>query len=107
VHVSEPVGARDVTGQVMADRPLIGSVTVTGFRVTLPVFVTTYEYVTGTPGAEKELTLADFTRRSEGDCPTVRVTDEEAVTADPLGGVPLTVPVFLRLPASTSAWVVV
>ena len=39
-HVDAP-GARVVTGQVIADRPGIGSVTVTALRVTLPVLVTT------------------------------------------------------------------
>jgi hypothetical protein len=41
-----------VSGQDIADRPVIGSVTVTGFSVTLPVFVTRYEYVIGVPAAE-------------------------------------------------------
>src|ERR1700733_6457064 len=40
VHVSEAAGANCVAGQLMADRPAMGSVTVTGLRVTLPVLVT-------------------------------------------------------------------
>ncbi len=40
VQVSEAPGASVVTEQLIADRPGIGSVTVTGFRVTLPVLVT-------------------------------------------------------------------
>jgi hypothetical protein len=35
------------------------------------------------------------------------VSDEVLLTGDPSGGVPLAVPVFLMLPAFTSAWVVV
>jgi hypothetical protein len=40
VQVSDAVGARNVTGQLIADNPVIGSVTVTGLRVSLPVLVT-------------------------------------------------------------------
>ena len=35
------------------------------------------------------------------------MVEEVAVTAGPLGGVPVAVPVLLTEPASTSAWVVV
>ena len=40
MQVSDGTGASEVSGQLIADRPGIGSVTVTGFRVTLPVLVT-------------------------------------------------------------------
>jgi hypothetical protein len=40
VQVSLTQGAREVAGHEMGERPTIGSVTVTGFSVTLPVLVT-------------------------------------------------------------------
>ena len=40
MQVSEAPGARVVLGQLMADRPAMGSVTPTEVRVTLPVLVT-------------------------------------------------------------------
>ncbi|HET8940821.1 MAG TPA: hypothetical protein VFN13_02390 [Rudaea sp.] len=40
VQVVFAAGAKTDTGQVIVDSPLNGSVTVTGFNVTLPVLVT-------------------------------------------------------------------
>ena len=40
VQVVEAAGASVETGQLIADRPGMGSDTTTGFSVTLPVFVT-------------------------------------------------------------------
>jgi hypothetical protein len=51
--------------------------------------------------------LADFTNEIAGDWLAGMDTDEDAVTFAPFGGVPVAVPVLVREPASTSAWVVV
>jgi hypothetical protein len=40
VHVSDAPGARVLLGQEMAERPVMGSVTATEVRVTLPLLVT-------------------------------------------------------------------
>ncbi len=66
MHVSLTDGAREVAGHEMADRPGIGSVTVTGSKVTLPVLVTLYEYVTRVPGDQYDLMLADFFSAMDG-----------------------------------------
>jgi hypothetical protein len=46
VHVVDALGANVLTGQLIGDNPACGSDTPTDVSVTLPVFVTTKEYVT-------------------------------------------------------------
>src|ERR1700744_3183498 len=59
------------------------------------------------PAAVKLAGSADLARGMAGVCVAVIVTVDWAVTPGPLGGGPVAVPVLGRLPASTSAWVVV
>ena len=77
MHVSDAPAARLDDGHVIADSPPIGSVTVTGFRVSSPVFVTKYEYVIFVPAAEYEATDPDFTSVTAG-LSTVSVVDPGA-----------------------------
>ena len=108
MHVSEALGARLVSGHETADKPLIGSVTVTGFNVTFPVFVTKYEYVIFVPAAEYEATLADFTIEIAGFCVTgVVLVDGGEVVDPPLGVVPDATAESFTDPLFTSVWVTV
>ena len=66
VHVVDTPGANVVEGQVMADRPLSGSVTETPVSVTLPVFVAANENVWTSPndapvGAASVVIATDLT----------------------------------------------
>src|SRR5262249_38926768 len=53
VHVTLASGASGPAGHVTDERPGARSVTSTACNVTLPVFVTTYEYVMSVPAASK------------------------------------------------------
>ena len=59
------------------------------------------------PAAEKLVMLADLTRVMAGRLGGRDGHRRGAVTAGPVGGVPVAVPVLVIAPASTSAWVVV
>ena len=59
------------------------------------------------PGAAKLAMLADLVIPMAGPWVAGMVTDDCAVIADPVGGVPVAVPVLVMLPRSRSAWVVV
>src|ERR1700744_2330852 len=60
-----------------------------------------------TPAAEKPVGTAGFTSPIEGLCTPGTVTVDWAVTAAPVGGVPVAVPVLVMWPRSTSVWLVV
>ena len=113
VHVVEPPGATVVDGQMIADKPVNGSVTATEVRVTLPVLVTANENVCTSPkdapeGAVSVVMATDLIRLIDFTCVTgVLVDDEFDVTAGPVGGVPEVVAVFVTTPAFTSDWVMV
>ena len=104
-HVVDAPGASVAAGHVIADRPGSGSVTPTALNVTLPVFVTTNEYVTTlpTPGTG----VADLASAIDGVSTTVTAADAVSVTSTPPGEVPVTVAVFAIEPASRSACVTV
>ena len=62
VQVVEAPGASELTGHEIGDNPTCGSVTTTDASVTLPVFVTTNEYVIGTFAWLTVAGAADFCR---------------------------------------------
>ena len=69
VQVVDPPGASVVDGQVMADRPVSGSVMATAVNVTLPVLVTANENVCISPseapvGAVSVVIATDLTNVS-------------------------------------------
>jgi hypothetical protein len=118
VYVAEqiicPPGANDVVaGQLGADiapEPLNDPSTTVGlFNVTLPVFVTTNEYVITRPTVNEAASDgdADFTMliAAAGVIVTFAL-DGGDVTVPPVGEVPDAVAVFVTFPASTSACVV-
>ena len=113
VQVVEALGASVVDGQVMADRPGNGSLTLKDVRVTLPVFVAANENVCMSPrdapgGAVSVVIAADLISDSAGVWVIgVFVDDGADVTSGPDGGVPFAVAVLLIDPALTSAWVMV
>ena len=61
----------------------------------------------GVPGAPNSAGSADLTMSMFGVWVAVTTAVSAAVTSGPVGGVPVTVPVLVMLPASRSAWVVV
>ena len=70
VHVVDPPGANVVAGQLMADKPDSGSVTLKEVRVTLPVLVTANEKVCVSPsdapgGAVSVVIAADLINDSD------------------------------------------
>ena len=106
-HVVVPAGANVVVGQDTADKPASGSLTPTPDNDTLPVLVTKNEYETDSPAAVTLFGVADLSTVIDGKDVAVTVTESWAVTAAPVGGVPLAVAVFEIVPASMSAWVTV
>ena len=86
------------------------SFTVTPVSVTLPVFVTTKEYVITRPTVNDAISdgFADFTIAIAGAGVIVTFAlDGDDVTAVPEGGVPVAVAVLVIVPALTSACVLV
>ena len=61
----------------------------------------------GVPGVANVVGLADLARVTPGVRTDVTVALSWSVTAGPVGGVPVTVPVLVIDPLSRSAWVVV
>src|SRR5262249_32939864 len=107
VQVCRSPGTRTVSGHVTADNPGSRSTTCTAVRSTLPALTTRYEYVIVVPGSVICTTSADFVMPIAGACAAGIVRLVSSVAAVPLGGVPVAVPVFVMLPAFTSACVVV
>ena len=111
VHVVDAAGARVVVGQVIGESVPVPenavSATLMLLIVTLPVFVTTNEYVTVSPAAETVLGVTDFTNDSEGEAGTVTTALDgfESVGVVVPGGVPEATAVFVTLPLFTSACV--
>src|SRR5262249_45166686 len=107
VQVLGEPGRRTGCGNVTADNPGNRSTTRTAEKSTLPALTTRYEYVIVVPGAVISTTFADLVMPIAGTCAAGIVRLDSSVTAVPLGGVPVAVPVFVMLPAFTSACVVV
>ncbi len=88
--------------------PTFGSETPTWFNATLPVFVSTNEYVIVDPAELPEGAPAVLSIVMAGARVIVVLTVSVAVgllRLMPDGGVPVTVAVLLTVPASTSSWV--
>ena len=102
LHVVDINGGNDDTGHETADNPANGSSTPTEPNVTLPVFVTTNEYVTTWPTDEIVVGSADLSKLIDGDCVAVTVVESVSPTSGPEGGEPDTVTVFSIDPSSTS-----
>ena len=104
-------GAMEVTGQVMADKPTIGSDTAIAPSVTLPVLVTAKRYLSVSPLVTPPLPSAslfepsDLARVSDDVCGTAVVDEPVAVTVVALGVLAAAVALLTMVPASTSAWV--
>ncbi len=112
MQVSNAVGTSVADGQVTADRVPVPenavSVTPTSLSVTLPVLVTTKEYVTVCPAEVTVVGFAVLAIVSAGSGVAVTVVVEGGdVGGGPDGGVPVAVAVLVTEPASTSAWVTV
>src|SRR4051812_16845131 len=93
--------------QLTAERPGIGSVTVTLCRVTVPVFWPWSVYVTTVPATTPEAGRAVFVRVAVPTRSVLTVALPELLTGLLLGSRPAIVAVFENEPASTSAWVTV
>ena len=111
-QVTEAPGASGPEGHVTLGLapPNSGSCTVTGFRVTLPVFVTLKVYgilspASGPLPSRSSIAPAVFFSRIAGKAATGVLVDEVSVTWTPLVPVPLAVAVLSTIPAFTSDWV--
>ena len=112
VHVIDARLASDVDGQVIAGTGPAGAVNVSlttmPESVTVPVFLTTKEYVTTWPIVVIVVGDAVLVTVMPLVCDVVMVAVEGAdVIAAPVGGVPLAVAELPMLPLSKSAWVAV
>ena len=113
VHVSEAPGARPgAAGVGHVTAPMLGSVTASDARSTLPVLVTRYEYEIVSPTesgllapSEARPILARLTAGDEAMVGTVAVDGLLGGLVIPWVSVPVAVVVSTTLPASTSAWV--
>ena len=101
-------GARvdgSVGEHVRAERPLIGSLTVTACSVTLPVFRAENEYVTTSPATTPVAGDGVLVKLMDGAKCVVTVVLPSKLTGLPLGSYPEAVAVLSMCPASTSACV--
>ena len=102
-HVATRPGSKLVGVQMIP--PTIGSLTPIALTVTLPVLVTTKEYVMGSPTTAKVGLVVDFTTVSAGAWSpgTITVLEEAGAIGVPLGGVPTTEAVLVIDPVLRSA----
>ena len=113
VQVAEAPGASVADGQLIADKPGNGSATLSPVNVTLPLLNTLNPNVCMSPndapvGAVSVVIFADLVSNNDWVWVIGVVVDDGAeVTAEPDGGVPVAVAVFVTRPAFMSDWVMV
>ena len=112
MHVVVAPGSRVVLGHVIGDNVPVPenavSATLTLLIVTLPLFVTTNEYVTVAPAELTDVGVTDFTNESFGPAGmvTTALDGPDWVGVDAPGAVPDAIAVLVTVPAFASACVI-